>query len=141
MKRITPKEAKDLLDQGWTYLDVRSESEFEAGHPAGALNIPLLTIGAAGMQPNPDFLQVVEANFPKDSKVVVGCQGGGRSFRAAVLMQGAGYAEVVDQRAGWGGGRDPSGKLEPGWAAEKLPGEQGHPPDRCYQDLSKKVTK
>ena len=32
--------------------------------------------------PNPDFLAVVERNFPRTAKLVVGCQAGGRSQRA-----------------------------------------------------------
>ncbi|MFZ5471674.1 MAG: rhodanese-like domain-containing protein [Myxococcota bacterium] len=140
MKRISAKEAKALLDAGWTYLDVRSEPEFESGHPAGALNIPLLHLGASGMGPNPDFVKVVEATVPKNAKLVIGCQSGGRSMRAAQLLERAGYREVVDQRAGFGGARDMSGQVvEPGWADEGLPVETGLPEGRRYVDLAKKA--
>lgn len=136
MKRISPKEAKALLDDGWKYLDVRSEPEFQAGHPEGALNVPLLHAGPGGMTPNPDFLAVVQKAFPKDAKLVVGCQAGGRSLRAAQLLEGAGYSEIVDQRAGYGGARDQFGRIvEPGWEAEKLPVEAGNPAGRSYKDL------
>ncbi len=139
MKRISPKEAKELLDQGWTYLDVRSEPEFEAGHPAGALNIPLLNAGVGGMTPNPDFMKVVEKVLARDAKVVVGCQSGGRSLRAAQLLESVGYQSIVDQRAGYGGARDQFGRIvEPGWAAEKLPVETGKPDGRSYPDLVKR---
>lgn len=140
MKRISPKEAKALLDQGWIYLDVRSEVEFERGHPAGAVNIPLLHASPGGMQPNRDFMRVVEAVLPKTSKVVVGCQSGGRSMRATHLMEGAGYIDVVDQRCGFGGAHDPTGRLiERGWAAEQLPVESGQPAGRSYAELLKRV--
>jgi len=140
MKRISPKEAKALMDEGWTYLDVRSEPEFEQGHPAGAINIPLMHAGPSGMLPNPDFLQVVEAVLPKDARLVMGCQSGGRSLRAAQLLESTGYRQVVDQRAGYGGARDGMGRvMEAGWAAEKLPIETGKPAKRCYSDLSKLV--
>jgi rhodanese-related sulfurtransferase len=138
MKRISPKEAKELMDQGWMYLDVRSEPEFEEGHPSGAINIPLMHRGSGGMSPNPDFMKVVEAVLPKDAKVVVGCQAGGRSAKAVQLMQGSGYQNLVDQRCGWGGAKDATGRMEPGWAAEGLPVEQGHPSGRAYRDLSKR---
>ena len=36
IKRVSPAEAKTLMDEGYVYLDVRSEPEFAAGHPAGA---------------------------------------------------------------------------------------------------------
>jgi rhodanese-related sulfurtransferase len=132
MKRISPKEAKALMDAGWTYLDVRSEGEFQAGHPEGAFNVPLLNVGPGGMAPNPDFLAVVQAHFPKDQKLVVGCQAGGRSLKAATLLEAQGYTQVVDQRCGFGG------STEPGWAAEKLPVATGAPSGRAYPDLAKK---
>ena len=92
VKRISPEEAKALVDgEGYAYLDVRSIPEFEAGHPRGAFNVPLNHMGPAGMSPNPEFLSVVEKSFAKDAKLVVGCKGGGRSLRAAELMQAAGY--------------------------------------------------
>lgn len=141
MKRISPKEAQALLEQGWTYLDVRSEPEFEAAHPAGAWNVPLLHATAVGMQPNPDFVRVVEAVFPRDARLVVGCQSGGRSLRAAQMLQAAGYGEIVDQRCGYGGMRDPFGRVvEAGWGAEELPVESGQPAGRCYADVQKKAT-
>ncbi len=139
MRRISPKEASELMTAGWTYLDVRSEREFEGGHPAGAVNVPLMHAAAAGMAPNPDFLAVVQAAFPKETKLVVGCQAGGRSARAAQLLEGAGFSQLADQRAGFGGSRDAGGRItEPGWAAEGLPVENGQPPSGSYEALRKK---
>jgi len=126
------------MDEGWTYLDVRSEPEFQEGHPAGALNIPLMHAGPVGLVPNPDFLRVVEAVISKDTKLVCGCRSGGRSMQAAQLLERVGYQHVVDQRAGFGGARDQAGRvIEPGWAAEKLPVGNGNPAKRCYSDLAK----
>ncbi len=140
MKRISPLEAKALLDEGWTYLDVRSEPEFAAAHPAGALNIPLLHAGPRGMTPNADFLRVAQAVLAKDARVVVGCHSGGRSARAAQILESAGYSNVADQRAGFGGARDPFGRVvEKGWADEKLPVESGEPAGHAYADLKKRA--
>src|SRR5258705_2651135 len=100
VKRVVPPEAAELVAKGWLYLDVRSIPEFEQGHPAGALNVPLLHFQGGRMTPNPDFQRVVEANIPKDANVVVGCKVGGRSLQAAALMQAAGYTNVVDMRGG-----------------------------------------
>jgi len=139
MKRVSPKEAKALLDEGWTYVDVRSEPEFQEGHPAGALNVPLMHAGPAGLVPNPDFMRVMEMAISKDTKLVLGCGSGVRSLRAAQLLEAAGYQHVADQRAGFGGARDQAGRvIEPGWAAEKLPVENGNPAKRCYSDLAKR---
>ena len=78
VKRVSPAEARDLIDkQGYVYVDVRSVPEFAAGHPQGAYNVPLMNMGPGGMSPNPDFMTVM-ATFPKDAKLVVGCKAGGR---------------------------------------------------------------
>src|SRR4051812_15097644 len=99
MKDISPPEAKALQDEGWAYLDVRSEPEFEQGHPAGSINIPLMHRGVGGMQPNADFVHVVEATFPKDPRLVVGCQSGGRSAAAIKLLEAQGFTQLRLQRA------------------------------------------
>jgi rhodanese-related sulfurtransferase len=124
IKRVSPAEAKQLVDDGWLYLDVRSEPEFAAGHPAGAHNVPVMHAGPSGMSPNPDFLAVVEALHPKGARLVVGCKSGQRSARAAAMLAAAGYTSLVDQRAGFDGPRDTFGQLtEPGWAPAGLPTE------------------
>jgi rhodanese-related sulfurtransferase len=124
VKRVSPAEAKQLVDEGYLYLDVRTEPEYAAGHPAGAQNVPVMLAGPGGMAPNPDFLAVVEAAYPKDARLVVGCKAGGRSAKAAAMMVGAGYTNVIDQRAGFDGARDSFGQVtEPGWAPAGLPVE------------------
>jgi len=140
VERISPKDAKARLDEGWTYLDVRSVPEFEQGHPAGAYNVPLMHMGAGGMEPNPDFIAAVEASFPKDAKLVLGCKAGGRSFRAAQQLEARGYTHVLDQRGGWSGATDPFGRaLEAGWEQEGLPSATDAEPGRSWAELSKKV--
>ena len=59
VKNQKPKECATLLQQGWTCVDVRTVEEFEAGHPAGAFNVPVMNRGAAGIVPNPEFVAVV----------------------------------------------------------------------------------
>lgn len=138
MKRISPNEAKDLLDQGYVYVDVRSEPEFEEAHPAGAYNVPIAHLAAGGMSPNPDFLAVMAATFPKDARIVVGCKAGGRSLRALQALEGAGFTSVVDQRAGFDGTRDAFGAVqEQGWRGAGLPIDKGQPAGRRYADLKK----
>lgn len=138
-KRILPKEAAALVEQGWVYLDVRSIPEFEQGHPTGALNVPLLHFQNGRMAPNPDFQRVVEANLAKDAKIVVGCKAGGRSLQAATLMESAGYTNVVDMRGGYHGERDNFGRASvAGWADEGLPVSTESAPDKTYEALAKK---
>jgi len=136
VKRVSPEEARDLIEKdGWLYVDVRSAPEFEAGHPTGAYNVPLLHRGPGGMSPNPDFLPTMEKTFPRDAKIVVGCQSGGRSLQAASMLLAAGYGSVVDQRAGFGGTVGPGGRPEPGWGPKGLPTSRTAEPGRSFEEL------
>ena len=131
-KRVSPEEAKALIDrEGYVYVDVRSLPEFEAGHPAGAYNVPLMHQGPAGMTPNADFLAVMEKSFPKDARLVLGCKAGGRSQRAAGMLEAAGYASVVDQKAGYEG----ASADEPGWRPKGLPISTSAAADHTYEGL------
>jgi rhodanese-related sulfurtransferase len=139
-KKIGPEEAESKIRQGYAYVDVRTEQEFEQGHPEGAVNIPLLLAGPGGMTPNPDFIRIVLASFPLDAKIVVGCKAGGRSLKAFAALSREGYTDVFDQRAGWDGARDAFGQLsEPGWSRTGLPVEVGAPAGRSYADLKRKA--
>jgi rhodanese-related sulfurtransferase len=138
--RISPQEASAKLAEGYTYVDVRTTQEFEEGHPPGAVNVPVAHAGPGGMVPNPEFLQVMSAAFERGAKIVVGCKAGGRSLRAAQMLQGAGFTDVLDQRAGWDGARNPFGQVtEPGWSRAGLPIEQGQPAGRSWDDVKKKA--
>ncbi len=141
--RISPEEALERIErEGFVYVDVRSVPEFEAGHPKGAYNVPLNHAGPRGMTPNPDFLAVVTAAFPKDAKLVVGCKMGGRSAKAAAALEQAGYTNVLDQTAGFEGARDPFGALtNPGWGPKGLPVATAAEPGRAWADLARAAGK
>lgn len=140
VQRISAKEAQEkILNEGYVYLDVRTEGEFEAGRPSGAFNVPIAVAGRMGMVLNSAFLAVVSANFPSETRFVVGCQSGVRSVPASEMLEEAGY-EVVENRAGFGGAKDPFGRVvERGWAAESLPLAFGPDPERGYPTLRSKA--
>jgi rhodanese-related sulfurtransferase len=139
-KRIGPKEASEMLAQGYTYVDVRTVEEFEAGHPEGAVNVPIALMVGGGMAPNPDFARVMKVAFPKDAKIVVGCKAGGRSLRAAQALLADGFTDVIDQKAGWDGERNSFGQMvEQGWSRVGLPSETGNPAGRSWEDMKKKA--
>ena len=122
LKRISPEEAKELLDsdEEYVYLDVRSIPEFEAGHAPGARNIPLLHRTPVGMQPNGDFVNVCEKALGKDAKIITACLKGGRSMKAAQILMANGFSNVVDMRGGFMGEPDPHGRHRlPGVAAPR----------------------
>jgi rhodanese-related sulfurtransferase len=133
VKRVTPEQALDLMrSEGYSYLDVRSVPEFDEGHPEGAYNVPLVHMGAAGGQPNPDFLAVVERRFPKDAPLVVGCRSAGRSTHAIALLEQAGFTKLALQQSGFVG----SSPMDLGWGPKGLPASRSAEPGRSWSDLT-----
>lgn len=143
MKHVSVTDARELQQQGHTYVDVRSTREFAENHPAGAVNVPLIEPDedTGQMQANPDFLRVVQAAFAPDAKLLIGCQAGGRSMRAAQMLDASGFASVSNVRGGFGGAHDPmSGRvIDPGWMESGLPVEGGNPAGSAYGDLVAKA--
>ncbi|HUR21862.1 MAG TPA: rhodanese-like domain-containing protein [Vicinamibacterales bacterium] len=111
---------------GATYIDVRSGAEFAAGRPAGAINVPLLDNDedTGQLLPNPDFVRVMRANFPADAPLLVGCQSGGRSSRAAQMLEAFGFTCVTNVPGGY-----------ESWKPSGLPTEAATPPSRAYAEL------
>ena len=142
MKDISPQEAFDALQQDAqaVYIDVRTVEEFVAGHPEGAVNIPIaLQDPAQGMVYNPDFVEVVESHFGKDRKLLLGCKAGPRSNSAANLLEQQGYQDVASVRGGFGGMRDPYGQVVvEGWEGLGLPVSQDNGEGTSYESLAAK---
>jgi rhodanese-related sulfurtransferase len=142
IKEVTPEQAHAILtnDTNAVYIDVRTEREFAAGHPLGAVNIPVaFPDPARGMMMNNEFVKVVEANFPREKKIILGCQAGPRSTAASNLLQQAGFQDVCNMLGGFGGMRDPTGNVSaPGWAAAGLPVSEANGEGLSYESLKSK---
>lgn len=136
--RLSPEEAQAKLTEGYVYVDVRSEPEFEAGHVPGALNVPISHQVGGGLVPNPDFLAVMEAAFPKDAKLLLGCKSGGRSLKAVGVLQTAGFTDLLELRTGFDGGKDAFGRPDPGWSKKGLPVEAGATAGQTYADVKQR---
>jgi rhodanese-related sulfurtransferase len=97
------KEAAELTSSGaYTYADVRTPEEFAAGHPPGAINVPVMLTSGGGMSPNPLFLSQFEQAFPdKGAQLAVGCASGKRSAMAASQLAQAGYVGLVNVEGGF----------------------------------------
>lgn len=142
MKQVDVRTAHTLqTEAGQVYVDVRSVPEFEKGHPAGARNVPLLHFdqSTGQMRPNADFLSTMQANFPPETQLLVGCQMGGRSAQAGQALVSAGYQDVTNVAGGFGGARDRmTGQVvAEGWADAGLPVEQETPAGSGYEELQK----
>jgi rhodanese-related sulfurtransferase len=78
-EEISPERAKELLDQGATFIDVREPYEHEAGHVAGDRYVPL------------NDLSTEAATIAKDKPVVVYCRSGSRASTAADALEASGW--------------------------------------------------
>ncbi|KQL52551.1 rhodanese [Heyndrickxia shackletonii] len=95
MKEITPREVEKLLEEGkkLNIIDVREVDEVVAGKIPSAVNIPL------------GFIELRMDELNKDTEYIMVCRSGGRSGRAAQLLESEGF-QVVNMTGGmlaWGG--------------------------------------
>jgi rhodanese-related sulfurtransferase len=143
VKSVSVSEARALQAQGATYVDVRSTEEYNQGHPAGAVHVPLFDLDedTGQMTPNPDFVRVVSANYTPEHALLLGCQVGSRSLRAAEILESFGFSNVANVRGGFGGAYDRmTGRVvDAGWVQAGLPVDDSPPPGGAYQDLLAKA--
>lgn len=87
-QQISQEEAKNMMDtQEVIVLDVREQSEFDAGHIPEAVLLPVGTITEA----------TAAAVIPeKDSVVLVYCRSGNRSKTASQSLVDLGYTNVFE---------------------------------------------
>lgn len=87
-KSIPQDQAKAMMDKGGAVvLDVREQSEYDAGHIAGAVLLPLGTINE----------ETASAVIPqKDTPVLVYCRSGNRSKTASAKLAKLGYTSVYE---------------------------------------------
>ena len=126
VKRIDPDRAHELLEseQGFVYVDVRTESEFEECHIPEAKNVPYMVRGPGGigLSLNRNFIQDVSGRFDQGDKLIIGCAKGGRSMKASEMLAEAGFRNIYDMRGGIIGETDPFGNVTfPGWSSRGLP--------------------
>ena len=83
--------AKRSAGAAFTLVDVREESEYAAGHAAGAIHI------SKGVMERD-----IETKFPDPAApLVLMCGGGFRSALAADTLQKMGYTDVLSMDGGW----------------------------------------
>jgi rhodanese-related sulfurtransferase len=146
VKNVRPEEAKDILELDSTvvYIDVRTEQEFMNGHVPKSVNIPVVwpDPSTRRMKPNPDFVRVLSEHFPKNKRIIVGCQAGGRSQMAAELLSQEGFEDVSNMQGGFGGARDPMGRVvTPGWIQLGFTVESEISEQNSYASLRKGISK
>ncbi|MGB3541950.1 rhodanese-like domain-containing protein [Rubrivirga sp.] len=78
--------AVESIREGASVIDVRTASEYDGGHIEGAIHANVLGDG---------FRDAV-ADLDRDEPVYLYCQSGHRSGRAAAVLEGMGFARVVN---------------------------------------------
>jgi rhodanese-related sulfurtransferase len=101
MDTVAPEEARKLVAGGAQLVDVRGDHEWEAGHIAGAVHLPL------------DELAGRAAELDRERPVVVYCRGGRRCEMAAEALAGAGF-EATPLAGGIRAWEEAGLPLEPG---------------------------
>jgi molybdopterin/thiamine biosynthesis adenylyltransferase len=96
IKEVQPREAADERASGARVVDVREQSEWDAGHIPGAQLIPLATVAEAAAERLPD----------KGERIVVHCAAGVRSAVATYQLQQLGYTNVASMAGGFNAWRE-----------------------------------
>ena len=95
--------AKRAAGETFSFVDVREESEYAAGHAAGAVHI------SKGVMERDIETKIPDPKTP----IVLMCGGGFRSALAADTLQKMGYTNVLSMDGGWAA-----------WTAAGLPTEK-----------------
>jgi rhodanese-related sulfurtransferase len=100
---IGTDEAKRMVDAGVTIIDVRQPDEWNRGHIAEAILVPLNGIYSFGKA-------LKDLNLPEDQEIIFTCAVGQRSASASEIAMVAGYKKVynlANGMNGWVGRRYP----------------------------------
>lgn len=89
-RKISEVEYSNIDLKQYTIIDVRSRREFSEGHINGAINIPLPEL-------NKNINRYVAS---KNKNILVYCQKGSRSKRAAQILDDMGYTSVFNLKGG-----------------------------------------
>jgi molybdopterin/thiamine biosynthesis adenylyltransferase/rhodanese-related sulfurtransferase len=101
-REVPAAEAVALARDGYRVIDVREQSEWDAGHVAGATLLPLADVASRISEVAPD----------KDAPSLLHCAVGARSGRAAGWLVQQGYTNVVSMKAPLGQWKEQGGPWE-----------------------------
>lgn len=88
---VSPEEAESIMEsQSAQLVDVRSREEFEAGHIAGAINIPV----------DSENLDEIIAGLNSEEPIMVYCNGGRESAQCAKILEDKGFKKIFDLDGG-----------------------------------------
>lgn len=100
---VSPQAAVQLINrEDAVLLDVREQAEFQAGRVRGAVHLPMSGLDAG----------IEKLSSKRDRPVIVYCQAGTRGATAALRLQQAGFARVVNLKGGLAAWREANLPLE-----------------------------
>ena len=79
--QLSVKKAREYFNNGAIVVDVRSKAEYDAGHLSQAVNAPVDTIAGT----------IAGIVYDRTKVVLLHCQNGGRSQKAADRLKAMGY--------------------------------------------------
>lgn len=109
-------QARSLIADGYIYLDVRTDFEYDEGHIPGSIHVPIVegrrmwdseqqinVYKKENQKPNPDFIQAVFKLVPdKAAPLLVGCSDSRQRTIAALMeLEKAGYTHIVGVKGGF----------------------------------------
>ncbi|MCJ7600591.1 MAG: hypothetical protein MUO63_03705 [Desulfobulbaceae bacterium] len=138
---VTPYEAADMVaDEGAFILDVRTPQEWNwVGHPGPnklgdgeylegyVLNVAYEVYHEGYSKGdvlivNTQFVKDVKRLLSKDDVIITICRSGGRSVKAALALEAAGFTNVYNMLTGFEGVTDANGyRTNNGWKVDGLP--------------------
>ena len=90
-KDININEFKELINSDAIILDVRTPSEYEAGHLPNSININFF---------DDDFINQV-MKLDKSKTLLIHCKSGGRSSKAMSKLKGKGFSTLYNMLGGY----------------------------------------
>jgi sulfur-carrier protein adenylyltransferase/sulfurtransferase len=101
-REVNAAEAVALAREGYRIIDVREQSEWDAGHVAGATFLPLADLRERIGEVEPDL----------DARLLLHCASGVRSARASSWLTQMGYTDVANMKAPIGHWKEQGGAWE-----------------------------
>lgn len=102
IRETTVNESIERVAAGAKLVDVREDSEWEAGHAKGAAHLGRGVIERDIVQTFPE----------KKTELILYCGGGYRSALAADNLQKMGYTNVFSMAGGWKAWKESGGEVE-----------------------------
>ena len=93
---IGTDEAKRMIDAGVTIIDVRQPDEWNRGHIAEAILVPLNGIYSFGKA-------LKDLDLPEDQEIIFTCAAGQRSASASEIAMVAGFKKIYNLSNGMNG--------------------------------------